>query len=233
MIKKYSLTLNREKIADFFKIELDSLSGFRAIYNAHPGESYPIIKNSDRSKVSISEWGLKDAKSTDSHIGEKLVNARIKTINAKEPFASLLPEKRGLILADSYFVTQESGEMFRLVPKNREPFGIAGLWDEWGDDEGNIMFKSFAMITQPAHPAFEKYGDRMPAIVSKPLIDLWLTGSDQKIDSNALLNAIKPVDPGYFEVYEVNPKHFEGNQNSIRCIEPMQEDHSGSQGSLF
>ncbi len=232
MIKRYSLTPNREKLADFFNVELDSFSGYRAIYNATPGNNYPIIKNSERNIVSSSEWGLKDSESTDSLIGGKLVNARIKTISAKEPFASLLPKQRCIILADGYYVTKETGEVFRIVLKTREPFGIAGLWDDWGDD-GNIMFKSFAMITQPAHEAFVQYNDRMPAIVPQPLMDLWLSSKDKNIDSSALLNGIKPMAPGAFEVYEVNAKHFEENENSIRCIEPMQEDQSGSQGSLF
>jgi putative SOS response-associated peptidase YedK len=233
MIKRYSLTPNREKLADFFKVELDSFSGYRAIYNAIPGNDYPIIKNSQRNVVSSSEWGLKDSESTDSLIGGKLVNARIKTISAKEPFASLLPKQRCIILADGYYVTKPSGEIFRIVLKTREPFGIAGLWDDWGGDDDNVMFKSFAMITQPAHEAFAKHNDRMPAIVPKPLIDLWLSNKEQNIDSTALLNGIKPLDPGTFEVYEVNSKHFDDNQDSIRCIEPMQEDQSGSQGSLF
>lgn len=230
MITRYSIAISKEKLQRFYNLDP---KGFKPVYNACPGQILPIIKSGNPNKLSFSEWGLVPADAVDSHIGDKLINARIKTLEAKKPFDALLPENRCVILMDSFYVMTERNA-YRIRLKSHEPFTVAGLWDEWGEKESDKkMFKSFTMITQPASNISSQYNDRMPAILSKDLANVWLSTTNT-IDVSALINAIKPIERADLELYEVSLDIKKSSENHISLLDPLSEDGvSTTQGSLF
>lgn len=228
MITRFSLALSKEQFNTSFKNQLQH----KPLYNISKGMKAPILKNDG--EWTYSEWGLTPSVSTDSHSREKMITARLKTLHVKEPFAGLLKTKRCIIPVDGWYVWNAEGQPFRIVRKDRKPFVIAGLWDEFGEDEsGKMIFKSFTMITQPVNEFLGKYDEeRMPAVLKEEMTALWL--SESNIDVNALLNAITPIVHDVFEAYPVSSNLTDSTANNITLINPISEEGKDlSQQSLF
>jgi hypothetical protein len=46
--------------------------------------------------------------------------------------------------------------------KDRTPFGIAGLWENWRHPQSGERIRTFAIITVPANELVAQIHDRMP-----------------------------------------------------------------------
>jgi putative SOS response-associated peptidase YedK len=57
--------------------------------------------------------------------------------------------------------------------KDRSPFGIAGIWENWKNSKGEWV-RTFAILTTPANELVATIHDRMPAILAPAAYDRWL-----------------------------------------------------------
>ena len=58
--------------------------------------------------------------------------------------------------------------------KDRTPFGIAGLWENWRHPQSGEWIRTFAIITVPANDLVGQIHDRMPLILPKSAYERWL-----------------------------------------------------------
>ena len=58
--------------------------------------------------------------------------------------------------------------------KDRSPFGIAGLWENWKDPATREWVRTFAILTTPANDLIVRIHDRMPAILKPGDYERWL-----------------------------------------------------------
>ena len=57
--------------------------------------------------------------------------------------------------------------------KDRSPFGIAGIWENWKNPKGDWV-RTFAILTTPANELIATIHDRMPAILAPGGYGHWL-----------------------------------------------------------
>jgi len=57
--------------------------------------------------------------------------------------------------------------------KDRSPFGIAGIWENWKSPEGEWV-RTLALLTTPANELVGRIHDRMPAILKPEDYERWL-----------------------------------------------------------
>jgi putative SOS response-associated peptidase YedK len=60
--------------------------------------------------------------------------------------------------------------------RNREPFGLAGLWDVWRKPDGKQL-ESFTIITTEPNELVRPIHNRMPVILRPEDEELWLDAS--------------------------------------------------------
>lgn len=62
---------------------------------------------------------------------------------------------------------------YAIAMRDRSPFGIAGIWENWKDPRGEWV-RSFTILTTPANQLVSTIHDRMPAILAPADYDRWL-----------------------------------------------------------
>jgi putative SOS response-associated peptidase YedK len=60
------------------------------------------------------------------------------------------------------------------LPKDRTPFAIAWLWENWRHPQSEEWIRTFAIITVPANDLVQQIHDRMPLILPKSAYERWL-----------------------------------------------------------
>lgn len=119
------------------------------------------------------------------------MNARAESIGEKRSFAPAWRKSQLCAVPMSCFYEPcyESGraERFAIGMHDDSLFFVAGLWREWGDENGGVQ-TSFTQITINAdeHPLmrrFHKPGDEKRSLVVLPVdeVDSWLTCKDTEM----------------------------------------------------
>ena len=102
-------------------------------------------------------------------------NARSEGITTTPSFKSAFARRRCLIPVSNFYEwTGDKGRKtkwsFRI--EGADWFCLAGIWDRAYTADGDI--ESFALVTLPPSPAFEKYHDRSPLILRREEYAAWL-----------------------------------------------------------
>jgi len=177
-------------------------------YNVAPTQLMPVITNTAPQGYSMYYWGLVPRLSKSKSISPKLYNAAAEVIDQKSNYKGAFKRRRCLIPADGYFAWKEVGKKtqvpHRVQLKNNEVFAIAGIWDEYDDEEENHNVCTFNIITVPANATAGMVNDRMPAILNGPEAEAaWLNENTPENDLKALL---MPFDANKMTYYTVSGK---------------------------
>ena len=62
---------------------------------------------------------------------------------------------------------------YAIAMRDRSPFGIAVLWENWKNPQGEWV-RTFAILTTPANELVGTLHDRMPAVLAPADYDRWL-----------------------------------------------------------
>ena len=64
---------------------------------------------------------------------------------------------------------------YAIAMKDGSPFGLAGLWENWGNPSTGEWERTFAIITVPSNELVGQIHDRMPAILQPGSYERWLS----------------------------------------------------------
>lgn len=159
----------------------------------------------------------------DPAIGNRMINARAETIAEKPAFRAALRKRRCLIPADGFFEWQKLGKLkqpVRIVLKNRETFGFAGLWEKWKSPEGEEI-TSCTIITTEANELLKTVHDRMPVILTREDEAVWLDPKTQETEK--LLPLLKQYPSDKMEFYPVSRDVNSPAVDKPSNIEPIKD----------
>lgn len=179
---------------------------------AYPGYAAPIVlksHNSGRIACGLARFGLIPSWAKDDKISRHTYNARSETVREKPSYRNAWKQRKYAIsLLDNFYEpSYESGkaERWKIELADKEPFGIASLWETWTDPISGELVTSFTMLTVNAddHPVmnqFHRLGDekRTPVVLSTSQFDQWLSADEtqakamMKWDNMPQLLASKP-----------------------------------------
>jgi putative SOS response-associated peptidase YedK len=135
-------------------------------YNIAP-ETSPnipvIVRQGGDNECRLMHWGLIPSWAKDPTIGNRMITARAETLTEKSAFKDLVGSRRCIIPADGFYEWRKESK--RKVPmwvhlRNREPFGLAGLWDVWRKPDGKRV-ESFTIITTEPNELVRPVHNRM------------------------------------------------------------------------
>jgi putative SOS response-associated peptidase YedK len=195
------INLTREELEKQFGVKFeqteDYATGDRVTAFSLP--RLPVICSDNSQEIKILSWGLipywvKDIK-TASEIRMKTFNAKAETLSEKPSFRNSLNRRRCLVLTQGFYEWHTEGKEktpYYICLKDRSAFTLAGLFDQWKNEESGEILKTFTVITTRANTMMEQIHNlkkRMPVILSSEAEQLWL---DLKTD---------PVKSGLFEPF--------------------------------
>ncbi len=180
MCGRFSILDDLDKICERFNC-YSQQRDFEPRYNVAPSQEVPVvICHRGRTILKNMRWGLIPHWAREGKTGNRLINARIETIREKPSFRSSFRHKRCIIPANGYYEWQKTGGgeklPYRIMLESRELFAMAGLWDQWVDENGRAWF-SFAIVTTDAAEAVQTIHNRMPFILQEEQEQLWLQGA--------------------------------------------------------
>ena len=176
MCGRYAFYIEKNSLALRYNIELKDNLNFSPRQEIYPGENSPVIvnKSNDR-QLKLFNWGF-----TPSYAKYKIINARAETINEKSTFKDAFYNKRCIIPATSFYEWKNKGKRkvkHQISIKDQNIFSMAGIYDDFIDENGNIVTK-FSIITTKANEKMKNLHHRMPVILTRERENQWLKNND-------------------------------------------------------
>jgi len=197
MCGRFCLAVNPQQLREVFG-NFTFPDQFVPRFNIAPTQPVLAIPNDAKSKADFFLWGLIPSWSKDPSIANKLINARGETLAEKPSFRGGFKYKRCLILADGFYEWKAQPGTKTKTPyfihmKDRKPFALAGLWDEWQSPDGGTL-RTCTIITTEPNDLMKSLHNRMPVILHPKDYADWLDPAPRAPDS--LLHLIKsfPID---------------------------------------
>ena len=223
MCGRFTLTADLKKVADHFGAPMhgDEWATCAPRYNIAPTQSVIVVGDDGKRYLKQMRWGLIPSWAKDPSIGNRMINARAETLAEKPAFRAALKKRRCIIPADGFYEWQKLGKVkqpVRIVLKNREPFGFAGLWEHWKSPEGADVL-SCTIVTTEANELLKAVHDRMPVILTRDAEAAWLEPKTQ--DPETLLPLLRQYPSDEMEFYPVSREVNSPVVDKPSIIEPM------------
>ena len=183
-------------------------------------------------RAELMRWGLLPRWASPSPSPRaSMINARGEDMAVKPAFRNALARRRCLVIADGFYEWKREGR--RRMPvyftlKSEAPFAFAGLWERWQSPEGELVH-SCAIVTTRPNALVAPIHDRMPAILTPSLEDVWLDGAEQDLLALTVLVA-EPYRAEDMAARVVTPMVNSAGIDAPECIAPGGEE---GQGGLF
>jgi putative SOS response-associated peptidase YedK len=193
----------------------------RPNYNVAPRQPIAVIMEDGMRKIVEMQWGLIPHWAKNPSIANKLINARSETLAEKPSFKESFKSRRCLIIADGFYEWQTKEGIkkpYFIFMKDKKPFGMAGLYDNWKNEEGKTI-TTCTIVTTEANEFMKSLHHRMPVIIAPEQYDLWLDSAEK--DTSKISALMKPWDAKNMDAYEVSQRVNSPVNNSDDCINPI------------
>jgi putative SOS response-associated peptidase YedK len=201
--------------------EIDAGIDGRAAYNIAPTQPVLAVIRNGGNRLTRLYWGLVPFWAKDRSIGQRMINARLETVAEKPSFKRAFRKRRCLIVADGFYEWQgEKGQKqpWLLSPPEGGPFGFAGLWETWRDEEQKIV-PSCTIITTAASSSVKDIHNRMPVILPARVHSRWLDPDLQ--DAAGLKSLLVTEQVKDLQRMAVSKRVNDVRNDDERCIEPL------------
>jgi len=212
MCGRYTLAVEMDELAERFDCPMVE-PVMKPRYNVAPSQVMPVVVVSiaGQRQLRLMQWGLVPFWSKDRSIGNKLINARLETIEEKPAFKAAYRRRRCLVPATGYYEWQKQGnrkQPFYIHMPDQKLFAFAGLWDEWAEP-GGVILHSFTILTTEPVPAIAHLHNRMPYILPFNQESLWVQGQSPLAVASQL------------EAYEISTLVNRPINDLPDCIKPI------------
>jgi putative SOS response-associated peptidase YedK len=195
-----NVNLIREELENRYGATLIDPDKYRPSYYYHAFSlpSIPAICSGNPSEIQLVKWGLIPAWTKNIEeaniIRYKTFNARSESIAAKPSFSSSFRSKRCIIPVKGFFEWQhvENKKIpWYIYHIENEVLSIAGLYDDWIENNTGEIFSTFSIVTTEANDLIAQIhnsGKRMPVILNKSSETRWIDLSTSEADALKMLS---------------------------------------------
>ena len=159
----------RYAIVDGLDVRDGRLSNYPRRWNGAPSQDFLVIRQNHRTgerSLDLLKWGLIPYWCEDPKGGRKPINAKSETVARLPSFREAYRKRRGILPVDGFYewqATKHGKQPYAIAMKDRSPFGIAALWENWKDPTSGEWVRTFVLLTTPANELIAGIHDRMPA----------------------------------------------------------------------
>jgi len=179
MCGRFTLVTKESDLFETFHIENNQFGDIHSMYNIAPTNTIPGVAVYEGKRTLMDyKWGLIPFWSKTSKTSYSLINARAETVQSKPAFRSIFVKNRIVIPATGFYEWRKEGpdkQPFHIVLKNEHLLGFAGLYDEWKDENEQIIRSCTIITTEPnSYISDLNLHDRMPVILDKESMDTYM-----------------------------------------------------------
>jgi putative SOS response-associated peptidase YedK len=106
------------------------------------------------------------------------IHARAETIHEQRMFRDAFRKRRCIAPMNAFFQKDKTGKRYAVSRSDGQPFGVAGIWENWKNPETSQWERTFALITVPANTLIAPIHDRMLAIIEQEDFERWFAPDD-------------------------------------------------------
>ena len=189
MCGRFAFFSPREAVIAAFGADIDFR--FQPRYNIAPSQEVTLLRLDDNAQLRADNyrWGLVPFWAKDPAIGNRMINARAETVAEKPSYRQSFSRRRCVVLASGFYEwhAEVSGKTpFFISRADAQPFGMAGLWDEWARGEGEPL-RTCTIITTAANEFMRNMHDRMPVVMAGDQALGWLNTEAAKDELLSML----------------------------------------------
>src|SRR2546422_8511567 len=205
MCGRYTLKTTVEQLSE--KFQFPEIIPLKPRYNIAPSQSVTVVRllpdDTDR-KLAMLRWDLLPAWAKDPAKVQQPINAKAETAAEKPIFRDAFKRRRCLVPADGFYEwEQDEGrkQPVYIHMRDGEPFAIAGLWERWEGQDGQVIESCTVLTTEP-NDLLAPIHNRMPVILDPTQYDLWLDPDVQQPEKLRPMLHPYPAEPMTY--YSVN-----------------------------
>lgn len=186
MCGRFTLAIQYHELADELGVEPDPLfsEAYRPRYNIAPTEGSLVLRERDGHRVLIAaRFGLVNHWAKDLSAAARQINARSETVREKPAFREAFERRRCVVPADGFYEWRREGRdktPYWFHPEEGRILRFAGLYEKWRDKATGQELRTFAILTTAANDVVAPMHDRMPVILAKRTLDMWLHGTSDE-----------------------------------------------------
>jgi putative SOS response-associated peptidase YedK len=228
-----------EDISERFQLRQITLQ-LEPTYNAAPSMELPVIVENEGGEweawvVRLVLLGLLRRWGDPGDKPFAPINARAETLLEKPMFRSLVSRKRCIVPANGFYEWQQQPghKQPYYVSLPAEPtFGLAGLYDEFADQDGEFI-ASYTIVTTTPNELMASLHNRMPVILPRADEEEWL--SREVTDQHQVERLLAPYPADAMTAWPVSPAVNNVRNDNPALIEPIgeAEGEDEEQRSLF
>ena len=170
----------RYAIVDGLDVRDSRLSNYPRRWNGAPSQDLLVIRENHKTgerSLDLLQWGLIPHWCKDPTGGRKPINAKSETVARLPTFREAYQKRRCILPVDGFYewrATKQGKQPYAIAMKDRSPFGIATLWENWQDPTTREWVRTFVVLTTPSNDLVSRIHDRMPAILNPADYERWL-----------------------------------------------------------
>lgn len=218
MFDRYSIATSSKQLSEHFSVDVPT--HYKPFYNAGPTHLLPVITHDNPDGVSFFYWGAIPQWVKNKNISEKLINIRSETIGEKPAFKKKMMRFRCIIPIDGFYcwkkISKKSAVPYRFFLKDKGVMSMAGLWEEF-EDENEETHHTFSVITTQANKQVLPVNERMPILFDLKASSEWL---NEDATENELLNLLSKPFTLPLESFTVSPRINSLNANEATMLLP-------------
>ena len=190
MCGRYFLTHSAADIAAFFRALPVAATSFAQGENISPTQQILVVTGGDELQLTTMRWGMFPRWSTSVKNGRPIINARSETVTQKPMFRDLIRTNRCVVPASGYYEWPKSrpprSKPIEISFDGDEPLAMAGLWDTTLNSH-RLEERTCVIITTDPATEIAEIHDRMPALLTRSEVNVWLDKSTSVADAVNLL----------------------------------------------
>ena len=165
-------------------------------FNVAPTTLVYVLHRQDVGRVlDVMSWGLIPSWSKDKTRAASMINARSETLTEKPSFRNLVSEHRCILPIQGFYEWQNLASETKKPKKqahyitrvDEQPMTLAGLWTIWKQPDSSLL-RTCTIITTEANEILSPIHHRMPVILERDSVDIWL-GESKALPHDLLVAA--------------------------------------------
>jgi putative SOS response-associated peptidase YedK len=160
------------------------LSNYARRWNGAPSQELMVIRENHKTgerSLDLLRWGLTPYWRQDPTGGRKPINAKSETVARLPTIREAYQKRRCIVPVDGFYewrAAKQGKQPYAIAMKDRSPFGIAALWENWQDPATREWVRTFVVLTTLSNALDSSIHDRMAAILNLPATS---DGSDSSL----------------------------------------------------
>jgi putative SOS response-associated peptidase YedK len=223
MCGRFTLLAPKAMLEELFSLQV--MGDLPPRFNIAPSQPVAAVRpaKGGGNELTLFQWGLIPSWSKDPAIGARMINARSETAAEKPSFRAAMKRRRCLIPASGFYEWGKAGaakQPYFIHMKDRRPFAMAGLWEQWGGEDGSEL-ETCAILTTSPNELVGEIHQRMPVIIAPEDYGAWMDPTCEKPADIAHL--LRPFPADEMAAYPVDRRVNSPRNDDPACIEPLED----------